>query len=139
MVDDAVAPTCTESGLTEGKHCSVCNAVIIAQEVIDPLGHDMSESTCAQPGTCKNGCGLTSSEIVEHLYGDWEVVKPATHNEEGIKVKVCSNCGHTVEESFKQNGAEFKVGCNASLSGGGLGLIFIALSGIVFIKKRRNK
>ena len=139
VVDDAVAPTCTESGLTEGKHCSVCNAVIIAQEVIDPLGHDMSESTCAQPGTCKNGCGLISSETVEHLYGDWEVVKPATHNEEGIKVKVCSNCGHTVEESFKQNGAEFMVGCNGSLSGGGLGLIFIALSGIVFIKKRRNK
>ena len=29
-----MAPTCTETGLTEGKHCSVCNAVLIAQEVV---------------------------------------------------------------------------------------------------------
>ena len=31
--------TCTETGLTEGKHCSVCNEVLVAQKVVDALGH----------------------------------------------------------------------------------------------------
>lgn len=34
VVDEAVAPTYTETGLTEGKHCSVCGEVIVAQQVI---------------------------------------------------------------------------------------------------------
>lgn len=38
-VDQAVEATCTETGLTEGKHCSVCNAVIVKQEVIPAKGH----------------------------------------------------------------------------------------------------
>ena len=32
VCDEAKAPTCTEIGLTAGKHCSVCNEVIVAQE-----------------------------------------------------------------------------------------------------------
>ncbi len=39
VVDAAVAATCTESGLTEGSHCSVCNAIIKAQDVIPATGH----------------------------------------------------------------------------------------------------
>ena len=39
VVDPAVGATCTEPGKTEGKHCSVCNAVIKAQEVIPAKGH----------------------------------------------------------------------------------------------------
>ena len=39
VTDVAVAPTCTATGLTEGKHCSVCNTVIVAQEEIAALGH----------------------------------------------------------------------------------------------------
>ena len=38
-VDAAVDPTCTETGLTEGKHCSVCNEVLVAQEAVAALGH----------------------------------------------------------------------------------------------------
>lgn len=35
--DPAVAPTDTESGLTEGSHCSVCGEVLTAQQLLHPL------------------------------------------------------------------------------------------------------
>ncbi len=34
-----IEPTCTEAGLSEGKHCSVCGEVILAQNSIPPTGH----------------------------------------------------------------------------------------------------
>ena len=42
-IDEAVDPTCTEDGKTEGKHCSVCNEVLVAQETVPANGHKYSE------------------------------------------------------------------------------------------------
>ncbi len=46
VIDNAVASTCTETGLTEGKHCSVCEEVLIAQEVVEATGHDYNKGLC---------------------------------------------------------------------------------------------
>ena len=40
VTDKGVTPTCTQSGLTEGTHCSDCNEVIQKQETIAALGHE---------------------------------------------------------------------------------------------------
>ena len=59
-IDEAKAPTCTATGLTEGKHCSVCNAVIVKQTVITALGHTEAIDEAKAP-TC-TATGLTEGK-----------------------------------------------------------------------------
>ena len=39
VVDDAVEPTCTRTGLTEDSHCSRCKKIIVEQTVVEILAH----------------------------------------------------------------------------------------------------
>ena len=106
VTDVAVAPTCTEKGLTEGKHCSKCGKILKAQTEIDALGHDLEnhdgqEATCTEKGwkayvTCKReGCGYTTYQEIPAL-GHTEVVDDAiapTCTEKGkTEGKHCSVC-----------------------------------------------
>ena len=56
--DPAKEPTCTETGLTEGKHCSVCGEVFVAQEEIPALGHDYVNGECTRCGETLYSKGL---------------------------------------------------------------------------------
>ncbi len=59
VVDEAVAPSCTETGLTEGYHCQYCGKVYVAQEEIPVVDHTAGDvvienvvrATCAAIGT----------------------------------------------------------------------------------------
>lgn len=55
VTDKGVTPTCTQTGLTEGKHCSVCNEVIRKQKKLAPKKHHAVtdkavEATCSKEG-----------------------------------------------------------------------------------------
>ena len=108
VIDAAKAPTCTETGLTEGKHCSVCNEVLVAQEVIPAKGHSWNEGEITTAPTCENAgvktytctvCNETKTEaIVATGHTSVEVPeKPATCTESGHKAGTkCSVCGATL-------------------------------------------
>ena len=72
VIDEGKAPTCTGTGLTEGKHCSVCNEVLVKQEVIEATDHDYvasyawsaDHSTCTATNTCRNDASHAYSETV---------------------------------------------------------------------------
>ncbi|MGN1307354.1 MAG: S-layer homology domain-containing protein, partial [Faecousia sp.] len=104
VIDPAVAATCTQAGKTEGKHCSACNTVLVAQETVAALGHDFGEwiqtkaPTCTEKGeekrTCSRCDAFESREIAAH--GHTEVIDaavPATCTENGkTEGKRCSTC-----------------------------------------------
>lgn len=76
VVDKAVAATCTHTGLTEGKHCSVCGEVLVKQEVIAATGHRWDGGTVTKPATVSstgirtytcNICGARKNETIPKL------------------------------------------------------------------------
>ncbi len=71
VIDEAVAATCTADGLTEGKHCSVCNEVLVKQEVVAASGHDyvslVTDPTCTSIGYTTYTCACGESYIGDEL------------------------------------------------------------------------
>ncbi len=74
----AVAPTCLDSGLSEGAYCTICNAVITPQTEVPPLGHESETIPGIAPGCLTSGlsdgskcrrCGeiLAEQEILPRL------------------------------------------------------------------------
>ncbi len=54
--DPRIEPTCTQTGLTEGTHCSVCQTVLTAQIVLPMMAHvetpnEEMPATCTTAGT----------------------------------------------------------------------------------------
>ena len=92
VTDAAVEPTCTVPGKTEGKHCSVCNEVLVAQVEIPAKGHTWTAASCTEPRTC-SACGTTDGEALGHDWSDWTVTTEATCTEKGEKTRSCQREG----------------------------------------------
>lgn len=105
--DEGVEPTCTETGKTEGKHCSVCDEIIEAQEEIPATGHaavidEGVEPTCTEAGKTEGShCSVCDEVITEqedipaknHAWNDWVVEKEPTETEAGVGTRTCKSCG----------------------------------------------
>ena len=98
VIDAAVEPTCTEPGLTAGKHCSVCGVVLVAQIEIPAKGHTWTAASCTAPRSCSS-CGATDGEPLGHDWGAWTVTTEATCTEKGEETRRCQREGCTAAES----------------------------------------
>jgi hypothetical protein len=63
VADPAVVPTCTETGLTEGSHCTVCQTVLSQQIEIPALGHAYVNYTCTRCGHSRASQGLSFTSL----------------------------------------------------------------------------
>ena len=95
VVAEAVAPTCENIGLTEGKHCSLCGTVLVAQTEVPALGHNYGvwvddENELTHTRTCANDSTHTITE--EHNYV--EIGRTPANCEVGEVVSYrCEGCG----------------------------------------------
>ena len=102
VVDQGKKATCTEDGLTEGKHCSVCNEVIKKQEVIPSTGHKVVVDQ-AKEATCTN-TGLTEGihcSICNKIIKKQGIIPALGHD---FKDGVCTRCHNQLKGQWKQSG-----------------------------------
>jgi len=118
VLDEAVSPTCTEDGLTEGKHCESCGEILVPQDTVPATGHTevidpAVAADCTTDGKTEGkhcsvcGAVLTAQETIPakgHSFGEWEIVKDPTDTEEGLKQRSCA-CGETETEAIPATGA----------------------------------
>ena len=116
----AKAATCTETGLTEGKYCSVCNEVIVAQTVVKAKGHkavaiEAKDATCTEAGLTEGEiCSVCNKILVAqeeisalgHKYTS-TITKEVTCTEKGKKVFTCTACGDSYTEEIEPTGHKY--------------------------------
>ena len=117
-IDAAVEPTCTATGLTEGKHCSVCGAVIVAQTTVPAKAHDWGTQWISDDSDknhhwhkCNNCNAIDTTSKASHTWDDGEVTTPATCTTDGVKTFTCTatGCGATKTETIGAKGHDFSV------------------------------
>lgn len=138
VTNRGTAATCTEPGLSDGSHCSVCSGIIAEQTVIPALGHDFtgkySYNANGHWHVCaRTGCRVTDDVVAhtfdttncaekancacgyvkpagEHAWGDGVVTTPATCEKDGVMTFTCISCGSTKTDGITALGHSWDEG-----------------------------
>jgi hypothetical protein len=128
VVDEAVAPTCTEKGLTAGSHCATCGEVLTAQTEVNANGHTLDKtliaSTCDETGHTWVECSVCYEVLYFDLYTlalghnfvdfDATLSKEPTCIANGVYYYGCSRCDAVSEGEIIDNNNEEDVHVNAA-------------------------
>ena len=95
VTDVAVPATCEKTGLTEGSHCSVCHAILKAQEVIPANGHSVVIDKAVVPTCTETGLTEGSHCSVCHAILKAQEVIPANGHSVVIDKAVAPTCTET--------------------------------------------
>ena len=91
VIDEGCAPTCVKTGLTEGSHCSMCNVVCVAQEIIPMNEHSYLYGYCRV-------CDLVGLEFTINQTGKYAICSKITGSVARRVVIPDEYCGYPVVE-----------------------------------------
>ena len=104
VIDEAVAATCTATGLTAGTHCSECNEVLVAQETVAALGHDLVDdaavaATCTTAGkTAGHHCSRCDyKDGGETIAALGHSASSQTYHTDDKHFNICTRCGFVLD------------------------------------------
>ena len=130
----AKAPTCTDTGLSDGSKCKDCGIVLLEQTVIDALGHDEVKTEAQAPGCTEAGwseyvscsrCDYNTKEEIDALGHDEVKIdaKAPTCTSVGWDEHIaCSRCDYNTAEIIPALGhtERFIFGYDATCTSNGL-------------------
>lgn len=112
VTDPAVAPTETTDGLTEGSHCSVCGAVLTAQEVI-PMLDPTIDTWFSRAATTEADAKAAGFDSVDAANAALDAALTAAGfdpaNAEHFTVQVNSSIGVLPNDRFSESGVTGKL------------------------------
>lgn len=91
----AVSASCSRTGLTEGKKCSVCGKILVAQTVIERTEHSY-EVVLVDPTCTTDGYTIHRCSVCGYSYTD-NTISALGHTDENNDGK-CDRCGEKVGE-----------------------------------------
>ena len=112
VTDPAVAPTETTDGLTEGSHCSVCGAVLTAQEVI-PMLDPTIDTWFSRAATTEADAKAAGFDSVDAANAALDAALTAAGfdpaNAEHFTVQVNSSIGVLPNDRYPEDGVTCKL------------------------------
>lgn len=111
IIDNAIEPTCVETGLTKGIHCGVCGEIIIKQQIVDALGHDEEEIGRIEPTCEEYGVEYAThcKRCDEYIFDEKDLIKPLGHVyvQHAAQAPTCEEVGWDAYEDCSRNGCEY--------------------------------